>query len=899
LKKTWQAILSGVFYGYFCQKKENMNGTTAKNIAKSISAFLTILFVWVLFERKLVEVFDNKILPYLSNIEFSKQSDFLFLILILFPIYTICRCVKNKYYIPLWAFLLLSFAVVIYLQYRLVGGYVSIPTVIANLGYTDILIILLTLFLISCLRSFICCLQKKKKNMTSVFIPDTPIYEPQLDILDYSESARQLAKDLETIPAENSCSLGIIAPWGTGKTSYLNLLEYHLNNDNFIVVKFDPRHSYSTKNIQEDFFEDLFSELKTYDSRYLFFFKNYLKAINIIDDSKIIPFLLDIHKIWNKESEKEKINHAIRRLNKRIVVIIEDFDRLLSDEIIEVFKLIDGNASFTNLIFITAYDKKHINDVIGKTYFNENTLFSDKFFTIEIQIPLRPYDKVYNYLLENLLVKLSVNIEDRESYKIILADHIDILKKHLTTLRDAKRFLNLFIRQFKQMQGEVEFEDYFLLYLMKYSHIDDYLNLYRKKYVATNMKANNRYFLNDDSSADASSKEIIEMLFSETSKYTLRSINNEAAFDIYFHESVYEGLMIKEMDRVFDISLKEAQMFIDSAASENKLKDLIAFLDSRNILAFENKNIFERYIDLLVYINCKNYDTNVPYLNLLRLIYKKNREQISARYEYEEQEYKGLISSKLKGNYPYYPNNITKGIVIGVINNEFVDEIIFSKKDVLKISKDALNNLIKNDSQIKQRHIDLLYSCISDIDQVTRIVSLDHYACRRIRQLIDSNPSGYLENFVGLGMITLNEDFNSVACEPFWNQLFENAQIFKAFIDKVEENSTPKLKLIKNFWTLYENNTYKPIEFQNQGNVQKKIDKNLTNEVDKFNQLLSIENKFDEYEKDRSKTPREKDDEYYLEQYQKLLNHIDGIGLYITKTGNIKRKIQDVISAIS
>lgn len=875
-----------------------MNCTTVKNIAKSIFAFLIILFVWVLFKENFVEVFNNKILPHLSNIEFSKQSNFLFLIIILFPIYAIYRCFKNKYYIPVLTFLLLSFVVVIYLRYRLFGGYVSIPTVIANIGYTDILIILLTIFLVSCVRSFICCFQKKKKNTNCVFIPDTPIYEPQSDILDYSESAKQLAKDLETIQVENSCSLGIIAPWGTGKTSYLNLLEHHLNDDNFIIVKFNPRHSYSTKNIQEDFFEDLFSELKTYDSRFSSSFKDYLKAINIINDSKIIPFLLDIHKIWNKESEKEKINHAIRKLNKRIVVVIEDFDRLLSDEIIEVFKLIDGNASFTNLIFITAYDKKHINDIIGKAYSNENTLFSDKFFTIEIQIPLRPYDKIYNYLLDNLLANLAVNVEDKESYQILLANHIDILKKHLTTLRDVKRFLNLFTRQFKQVQGEVEFEDYFLLYLIKYSHIDEYLNLYKKEYIMTNiMKANNRYFLKSE--LKANSKEILEVLFSEASKYTLRSINNETAFDIYFHESVYGGLTIKDMSSVFQTSLNEAQAFIDSSASEGKLKDLISFLDSRNILTFASKNILERFLDLLVYINCKNYDASVSYFILLRLIYKENQEQISEKYEYEEQEYKELISSKLNGNYPYYPNNITKGIIIGIINNEFIDEIIFSKEDVLQIAKNALSNFIENDNLVKQRHIDLLYSCISNIDPVTRIVSLDQDACIRVRQLIENNPLGYFENFVRLGMITLNKDFNSVACEPFWIQLFGNAQAFKAFIDSLEENSIPKLKLVKNFWTLYENNGYKPIEFQNQGNVQDKIDESLIKEIDKFNQLLSVENEFDEYEKDRSKTPRKKDDEYYLKQYRRLLNHIDDIGLYITKTGDIKRKIQDTISTIS
>lgn len=863
-----------------------------RNKAKSIFTFLLVWFVWVSFEDKLVEIFNKDILPYLSNLEFSLSSNILFLILILFPVYVICRCFKNKYYIPILSFLLLCLVIEIYLKYRLFGTYISIPTVIANLGYTDILISLLGLFLISCSISFVRC-RRNKNDSHCAFITDMPIHKPQEDILDYSESAKELAKDLEMIQVDNSCSIGIIAPWGTGKTSYLNLLEYHLNVDNFIIVKFNPRHSYNTKNIQEDFFESLFSELKKYDSRFSFYFKDYLKAINIVNDSKIIPFLLDIHKIWNKQSEKEKINRAIRRLNKRIVVIIDDFDRLLSDEIIEIFKLIDGNASFTNLIFITAYDKKRINDIIGKTYSDENGLFSDKFFTMEIQIPVRPYYKVYDYLQKHLFDNLSIKNEDKESYEKVLANHIDILKTHLTTLRDVKRFLNLFTRQFKQVQGEVEFKDYLLLYLIKYSHIDEYLNLYKKNYIEK--KDINSFCLK--SGLDVKSIEILKKLFPEKTEYTLRSINNEKAFNIYFYESVYDGLTIKDMKaKLFDTdaSLSDAYSSIDSYASENRLEDVISFFDSLNILTFETKEVFERFLSLLVYINYKDYGYDVPYLILYKLIYKENLSQMTEKYGYDEEGYKTLITSKVKGSYPYYPSNIIKGILIGIINKEFVSEIIFSKEDVLQIAKDALNDLNKNETQITQRHIDLLYSCISDINQETRIVSLDKDACSIVRELIENNPTGYFENFVRLGMVSSNKDFNIVACEPYWQQIFGNAHEFESFIDSLDKDSIPKLNLVKNFWILYKNNGYKPIEFQNQGNVQDKINENLTKEVDKLKQLEKVESDFYEYVKTGDKKGLKDDSEL-----KELLKQIDKIGLYIAKTAEIKRKIQNAIYGIS
>lgn len=49
-----------------------------------------------------------------------------------------------------------------------------------------------------------------------------------------------------------------------------------------------------------------------------------------------------------------------------------------------MFKLIEGNASFPNTVFITAYDKKQINNVISDKYADELSLFSDKFLIMSL-----------------------------------------------------------------------------------------------------------------------------------------------------------------------------------------------------------------------------------------------------------------------------------------------------------------------------------------------------------------------------------------------------------------------------------------------------------------------------------------------------------------------------------
>lgn len=863
-----------------------------KNFLKSISLPLIVLFMWLIFEEKLMYMFDTKILPILSNLNFNTTTNFLFFLLTILSLYIIYRCFKNRYFIQHQIFFVSCILIFIYAKYRLYGGYVSTPSIICNFGYTDIGIIILILFLLSCLFSYFNFPNSKKNSKCNVFISDKPILKPESDILDYSESAKRLAKNLEKTEMNSSFSIGLIAPWGTGKTSYLNLLEYYLDKDKFIVVKFNPRNSKNTTCIQQDFFNELFSKLSSYDLRFSSTFKDYLKSINVIEENKVISFIFNVSKIWNRENEKDNINNVILRLNKRIIVIVEDFDRLLSDEIIEVFKLIDGNASFSNIIFITAYDKKHVNDIIGKTYSNEEAFFSDKFFNIEQQIPLRPYDKIFAYFESQLLDRIKADIEEVDFYKSTLSNHIELLKKYIVTLRDAKRFLNLFAYQYVRVKDEVEFRDYFLLYLIKYKYLDEYLKLYKKEIISNDISSNQMSLSNH---SEMKSKDILEILFPETASCKLRSINNNMAFDIYFYENVYGHLKLTEMECVFEQD-KDYKELIRQFVSQQYAQDFVSFIDSKNILTLQSKKQFERYIDICLYMYVQNIDKSIFYFKILSLINTEQSKEIQYIYKYTYDEYKNVISVKLKGTYPEYPYNIVRSIIIGIINNEFPEKIIFDKKDILNIAMESLHDLLYHQEYVNQQHIELLYSCISDINQRTRIVILDKNSCSIIRQHIIEKPAGYFKNFIRLGMISFNKEFNSVACEPFWKQIFNDKADFESFIKEQNKSTVPNIDLIRNFWDLYKNNNYKPIEFQNQGNVQEKINNGLVKEIKELNKLLDIEKELQTYIEDRKELKH--DNPFYINKYNDLLSRLDKNKLHITKRIEIRNKIQAELSDI-
>lgn len=848
-----------------------------------------LLLLYISFEREIIENFDRFIIPVFSIMRFNIITKFLFCIIISIFLFSFFRFKwykgNEKAY---W------FSFVIILMYGYYCWYEKLYAPIlffCFVGYTDVLIgiLIFTLF-----YKLISSIFKKKKNeeiddKDTIFLSDTPIISDKKDILDYANDVKQLAEQLKIISSEYSYSVGITSSWGSGKSSYLNMLKNYLSsNKDFIVIDFNPRHSYTPQDIQKDFFSVLQSKLKEYDYRFTYIFKNYLKALSIIE-SKFLSSLFELHKIWDVKSEKEKLNDLISQIDKRIVIVIEDFDRLLADEIIEVFKLIDGNASFTNFIFITAYDKKHINKIIGETYSNEEAFFSDKFFTIEVPIPKRPYDKIFNYLIETLTDKLHIRKEEVEKYEIVLANHIEVLKKYLTTLRDVKRFLNLFIRSYQQVEGEVEFRDYFLIRIIQYKNEEEYVKLYKKEYFE------NEYFTESlpsefklKENLNAETEEIIRELFNKDKSLT--SINNHTMFDRYFYNSVYGTLKITEMEKLLDeeTTIEDVYSQIKSYSQEVIHKDLLPFLEFKNILQFNSKSKLERYLDIIVYIYCSTKNRGA-YLVLLPFIYKKTKNEILRLYKDINQDYyDGLILSKLQGSYiknmkyPNYPNLTGSIISESITNQTFRESIIFTKEELLDISKKALYDYINNEPCIGEKHLSLLYSCFLKLENNTR--KLDKDACEKVYEAIKKEPKCFLNEFV-------TPLVDGVRAPLFWEDLFKNKEELKELIYNTDfENKF----LVRNFWKLFENNEYKPIEILDRTLEQIEKD-NLEREVEKLREIEKIKEDFNIRKDEREANEQEKSKQFYKGVYIELLKKLESIKLNITMKDAVKKLIEKEI----
>lgn len=178
------------------------------------------------------------------------------------------------------------------------------------------------------------------------------------------------------------------------------------------------------------------------------------------------------------------------------------------------------------------------------------------------------------------------------------------------------------------------------------------------------------------------------------------------------------------------------------------------------------------------------------------------------------------------------------------------------------------------------------------MEEETRKLKLDSDCLNVYRKRVEEKPSYYIKNFVRLGMISSSLEFNTVACDPFWPQIFGDDSQFEKFVNECRGRKIEKADLVSNFWQLFKANDFNPIEFDNQGNVQQKIDSNLVEEVRKLEEMKRIENMVSQIP---DKIDSVSDDN--KTQYKQLLlqykNELDNIKLYISFTGSLKRLIDE------
>lgn len=506
---------------------------------------------------------------------------------------------------------------------------------IGNFAWLDLSFLLLIIYLVCEIKSFFVLYQRAKHigNEKSYLFRDDAIDCAHEDIFGYRAKAVELSSLLDSVDlSKKSYSVGVTGEWGVGKSSFLSLFAKEQQNRGEIIVQFYPRNAKSVDKIAEDFFAVFAQTLSLYDGNCSSLISRYAHSLNLDGNWEWINNLLSIFKNWNTKQQKTEINAALRSLGRRVYVIVEDLDRLTAPEILEVLKLIDANGNFCKTIFLTAYDKKYVNQVLNAElgYNGSDSYFTDKYFQYEYPMKKQSKESL-NRFLDRELVQWAVAVcEDATFQETINHDSWEacrLILENLSTLRNIKRYINLFKSSYLQVWSKVNFLDFVIVTLIRYLDDAAYWYLFNRTlltYPSTHLITDlSRYILVKDFKdkvpqfpAVPNYDRLLSRLFSEDSHRHTNEYNcicRTVSFDNYFYDVTPEKLYYRELNQLmFTPNLADAladlERYYTDDVLDAKAKSIEEFLTLREPSWVASEERLFRYVCLTIFA-AANYIT--------------------------------------------------------------------------------------------------------------------------------------------------------------------------------------------------------------------------------------------------------------------------------------------------
>ena len=262
--------------------------------------------------------------------------------------------------------------------------------------------------------------------------------------------AETLVKKLKnTDLSKESFAVGITGEWGTGKSTFLNTMKKEIEKEDFAeIVEFNPWLCNSPEQVTQDFFATLINELSPKHSTLSRTINKYAKLLNKIAKPSLIIFGIDLDLTPGDDSLdelKENISNKLANLPKKVVILIDDTDRLEGNEVFEILRLIRNTADFRNVIYIATYDKEYVTDVLKENKIKEPNNYLEKIFQVEAHLLKVEDYELWDTLMKDLKEQLNFQSDNLITIlKSYLKQYSDFIITILTNYRQVKRFARQF-----------------------------------------------------------------------------------------------------------------------------------------------------------------------------------------------------------------------------------------------------------------------------------------------------------------------------------------------------------------------------------------------------------------------------------------------------------------------
>jgi len=303
---------------------------------------------------------------------------------------------------------------------------------------------------------------------------DNPIRRQEDDALGRLGIAKSFAQQVLALDVSNGAVVGVLGPWGSGKTSFVNLARQEFRQQNVPILDFNPWMFSGAEKLVEYFFIELSAQLKLMPG-----YTELGKGLEEYGEAfsgmgwfplvgpwieRLSGLLKVLGKILKNQNQgiggrKEAVNKALAELGNPIVVILDDIDRLSTSEIRDVFKLVRLTASFPNIVYVLAFDRERVEEALGEQGV-PGRAYLEKILQVAIDLPVVPF-QVLNQQIFSAIDGSLADIEKpgRFDEQIWPDVFMEIIRPLIRNMRDVRRYAAAIHGTVRGLEGQIALAD--------------------------------------------------------------------------------------------------------------------------------------------------------------------------------------------------------------------------------------------------------------------------------------------------------------------------------------------------------------------------------------------------------------------------------------------------------
>lgn len=321
---------------------------------------------------------------------------------------------------------------------------------------------------------------------------DQPIESPSEDRFGVDPFARALAASVCKMQSPQGAVIGLNGPWGSGKSSAVNLCKHHLAEavkaKELAIIDFACWWFRGEDALALAFFRELYTGLgpslgDTVKKKLPKLGARLLRAGALVGKvaeaagAAIAGGIAEKGMEWlaglieqdeSVESLHAELSKALREQKKRFLIVIDDIDRLSPDEALLIFRLVKSVGRLPNVMYLLVYDRPLAERIVSERYPSEGPHYLEKIVQAAFELPDPSALDVQQHLLSLIESICGAPAEaDIVRYMNIFYEGIS---PAMRTPRDVTRFTNSLSVSWPAVAGEVGRADFLALEMLRLLH---------------------------------------------------------------------------------------------------------------------------------------------------------------------------------------------------------------------------------------------------------------------------------------------------------------------------------------------------------------------------------------------------------------------------------------------